>query len=250
MILIVDDDAGVRTSLSFLLKRAGFQVEAVAGPKEAIAAVRGLQPELVLMDMNFTLTTTGEEGLQLLRQVKALCPDLPVILMTAWGSIALAVKGMQAGAFDFVTKPWNNLALLNSIRTVLELKEQKQVAAEPLDRGVADRQFHFDKIVGRSKPLMEVLGTVARVAPTQASVLVTGESGTGKELIAEAIHANSPRRQASFVKVNLGGLSQSLFESEMFGHKKGAFTDACVDRVGRFELAHGGTIFLDEIGDL
>ena len=250
MILIVDDDAGVRTSLSFLLKRAGFQVEAVAGPKEAIAAVRGLQPELVLMDMNFTLTTTGEEGLQLLRQVKALCPDLPVILMTAWGSIALAVKGMQAGAFDFVTKPWNNLALLNSIRTVLELKEQKQVAVEPLDRGVADRQFHFDKIVGRSKPLMEVLGTVARVAPTQASVLVTGESGTGKELIAEAIHANSPRRQASFVKVNLGGLSQSLFESEMFGHKKGAFTDAYVDRVGRFELAHGGTIFLDEIGDL
>ncbi|MDD7723536.1 MAG: sigma-54 dependent transcriptional regulator, partial [bacterium] len=118
------------------------------------------------------------------------------------------------------------------------------------DRGVADRQFHFDKIVGRSKPLMEVLGTVARVAPTQASVLVTGESGTGKELIAEAIHANSPRRQASFVKVNLGGLSQSLFESEMFGHKKGAFTDAYVDRVGRFELAHGGTIFLDEIGDL
>ena len=250
MILIIDDDAGVRSSLSFLLKHAGFQVEAVGGPKEAIARVRQQPYDLVLMDMNFSLTTTGEEGLLLLRQVKVLCPHLPVILMTAWGSIALAVKGMQAGAFDFVTKPWNNLMLLKSIRTALELSEQQRQMLQPLDRSEADSKFHFDRIVGRSQPLMEVLSTVARVASTNASVLITGESGTGKELIAEAIHANSPRREEPFVKVNLGGLSQSLFESEMFGHKKGAFTDAYMDRTGRFELANRGTIFLDEIGDL
>lgn len=250
MILIIDDDAGVRSSLTFLLKHAGFQAETASKPEEAIQRVREQVPELILMDMNFTMTTTGEEGLRLLRQVKVLCPDVPVILMTAWGSIALAVKGMQAGAFDFVTKPWNNLMLLKSIRTALALGEQKRESYRPLNRAEVDQRFDFSHIVGHSQPLMEVLNTVARVAATNASVLITGESGTGKELIAEAIHANSPRREKPFVKVNLGGLSQSLFESEMFGHKKGAFTDAILDRVGRFELANGGTIFLDEIGDL
>lgn len=250
MILIIDDDAAVRSSLTFLLKRAGFEVEAVPGPKEALAVVRQAEPQLLLMDMNFTLTTTGEEGIQLLRQVKVFCPDVPVILMTAWGSISLAVQGMQAGAFDFVTKPWNNLSLLNSIRTALDLNQQKKALNKPLSRGEADKQQSFEKIIGRSEALMGILGTVSRIAPTNASVLITGESGTGKELIAEAIHANSPRKAQPFVKVNLGGLSQSLFESEMFGHKKGAFTDACIDRVGRFEMADKGTIFLDEIGDL
>lgn len=181
MILIIDDDAGVRSSLTFLLKHAGFQAEAVSGPKEAIAHLREQTPELVLMDMNFSMTTTGEEGLQLLRQVKVLYPDLPVILMTAWGSIALAVKGMQTGAFDFVTKPWNNLMLLKSIRTALALGEQKREAYQSLDRAEVDQRFNFSHIVGRSKPLMEVLNTVARVASTNASVLITGESGTGKE---------------------------------------------------------------------
>lgn len=250
MILIIDDDAAVRSSLTFLLKRAGFRPEAVPGPKEALEVVRATAPELILMDMNFTLTTTGEEGIQLLRQVKIFRPDVPVILMTAWGSISLAVQGMQAGAFDFITKPWNNLVLLKSIRTALELSEQKKETNAPLNRSDADHKFHFDKIVGQSAALMDVLGTVSRIAPTNASVLITGESGTGKELIAEAIHANSPRSKEAFVKVNLGGLSQSLFESEMFGHKKGAFTDAYMDRVGRFEMANKGTIFLDEIGDL
>lgn len=250
MILIVDDDAAVRSSLTFLLKRAGFEPEAVPGPEEALAIVRKEAPQLILMDMNFTLTTTGEEGIQLLKQVKIFQPDVPVILMTAWGSISLAVQGMQAGAFDFVTKPWNNLVLLKSIRTALELNEQKKMQASPLNRSDADSKFHFEKIVGQSDALMEVLGTVSRIAPTNASVLITGESGTGKELIAEAIHANSPRMKEAFVKVNLGGLSQSLFESEMFGHKKGAFTDAYIDRTGRFEMANKGTIFLDEIGDL
>ena len=170
--------------------------------------------------------------------------------MTAWGSISLAVQGMQAGAFDFVTKPWNNLVLLKSIRTAIELSEQKKEQKMPLNRLDADNKFHFDKIIGQSAPLMDVLGTVSRIAPTNASVLITGESGTGKELIAEAIHTNSSRAKEPFVKVNLGGLSQSLFESEMFGHKKGAFTDAYIDRTGRFEMANKGTIFLDEIGDL
>ena len=250
MILIVDDDAAVRSSLTFLLKRAGFEPEAVPGPNEALAIVRREAPQLILMDMNFTLTTTGEEGIQLLKQVKIFQPDVPVILMTAWGSISLAVQGMQAGAFDFVTKPWNNLVLLKSIRTALELNEQKKEKNSPLNRSDADNKFHFEKIIGQSDALMEVLGTVSRIAPTNASVLITGESGTGKELIAEAIHANSPRMKEAFVKVNLGGLSQSLFESEMFGHKKGAFTDAYIDRTGRFEMANKGTIFLDEIGDL
>ena len=250
MILIIDDDAAVRSSLTFLLKRAGYEPEAVPGPQEALAIVRETAPRLILMDMNFTLTTSGEEGIQLLRQVKIFQPHVPVILMTAWGSISLAVEGMRAGAFDFVTKPWNNLVLLKSIRTALELGERKREEDSPLNRLVADQLYLFDHIIGQSAPLLEVLGLVSRIAPTNASVLITGESGTGKELIAEAIHRNSPRASSPFVKVNLGGLSQSLFESEMFGHKKGAFTDAYMDRVGRFELADKGTIFLDEIGEL
>lgn len=248
MILIIDDDASIRSSLTFLLKRAGFEAKAVSGPKEALEEVRIISPDLIMMDMNFTLTTSGEEGIQLLRQVKVFRPDVPVILMTAWGSIQLAVQGMKAGAFDFITKPWNNLVLLKSVHNALEICEQKNTP--PISRTDADKKFHFDKIIGQSSSLMEVLNTVSRIAPTTASVLITGESGTGKELIAEAIHMNSPRNKEPFVKVNLGGLSQSLFESEMFGHKKGAFTDAYIDRTGRFEMANGGTIFLDEIGDL
>ena len=249
MILVIDDDSSIRSSLSFMLKRAGYAVEAVSNPKDAIGIVRGTAPELILMDMNFSLTTTGEEGLTLLKQVKIFQPDVPVILMTAWGSIQLAVQGMQAGAFDFITKPWSNASLLKSIETALELN-RKEDAAPAGNRQEMDGKFRFDKIIGRSPALMEVLNTVGRIARTNASVLITGESGTGKELIAEAIHVNSPRSKEAFVKVNLGGISQSLFESEMFGHKKGAFTDASSDRVGRFELANKGTIFLDEIGDL
>jgi two-component system NtrC family response regulator len=249
MILIVDDDAAVRSSLTFLLKRAGYEPQAVATPGEALDAVRRTMPQLILMDMNFTLTTSGEEGLHLLRQVKILKPGVPVILITAWGSISLAVQGMRSGAFDFIAKPWNNRMLLNSINTAIELTGQKDEPARPLNRTDADRKFRFDKIIGKSEALMNILGTVSRIAPTNASVLITGESGTGKELIAEAIHKNSKRAGRAFVKVNLGGLSQSLFESEMFGHRKGAFTDACTDRTGRFEMADKGTIFLDEIGE-
>ena len=206
--------------------------------------VRAEAPALILMDMNFTLSTTGEEGLTLLKQVKVFRPDVPVILMTAWGSIQLAVQGMQAGAFDFITKPWNNAALLQRIETALELTAAPKEVPE--EQTTALNRSH---IIGKSKADGSAEHS-ARIARTNASVLITGESGTGKELIAEAIHINSQRVKQPFVKVNLGGISQSLFESEMFGHKKGAFTDASADRIGRFEMANKGTIFLDEIGDL
>ena len=250
MILIIDDDAAVRSSLTFLLKRAGFRSEAVPGPKEALEVVRATAPELILMDMNFTLTTTGEEGIQLLRQVKIFRPDVPVILMTAWGSISLAVQGMQAGAFDFITKPWNNLVLLKSIRTALELSEQKKETNAPLNRSDADHKFHFDKIVGQSAALMDILGTVSRIAPTNASVLITGESGTGKDLVARLLRHYSPRRDDAFVTIDLGSIPEQLFESELFGYEKGAFTDARRSKPGRMEMASGGTLFLDEIGNL
>ncbi|MBQ9675871.1 MAG: sigma-54-dependent Fis family transcriptional regulator [Bacteroidaceae bacterium] len=244
MILVIDDDSAIRTSLSFMLKRAGYEVLAVDGPKEAMVIVRNETPRLILMDMNFSLSTTGEEGLTLLKQVKLFRPEAPVILMTAWGSIGLAVEGMKAGAFDFVTKPWNNMALMQRIETALQLTEKQHAVKESISG--FDRSF----IIGESRALNDVLKVVERIAKTNASVLITGESGTGKELIAEAIHRNSKRADKPFVKVNLGGISQSLFESEMFGHKKGAFTDAVADRKGRFELADKGTIFLDEIGEL
>ena len=254
MILIIDDDISIRTSVSLMLKRAKYEVQAVSSPKEAMAVVRAVAPELILMDMNFSLTTSGDEGITLLKQVKIFRPEVPVILMTAWGSIQLAVKGMQAGAFDFITKPWHNAQLMQCIETAIALnnKQKKQEASktEEVEAPASEQEFDRSHIIGKSKALMEILETIKRISKTNASVLITGESGTGKELIAEAVHRNSSRGKNSFVKVNLGGISQSLFESEMFGHKKGAFTDASSDRVGRFELADKGTIFLDEIGDL
>ena len=248
MILIIDDDSVIRSSLSFLLKRAGIDPHSVASPKEAIEFIRNHTPKLILMDMNYSLTTTGEEGIYLLKQVKIFHPDVPVILMTAWGSIQLAVEGMRAGAFDFITKPWNNIMLLNTIKTAIELNSRDNIA---LNGNLnSDSNPIFSKIIGKSSKIKEILDTISRVSKTNAPILITGESGTGKELIAEAIHNCSPRNSAPFIKVNLGGITQSLFESEMFGHKKGAFTDAYADREGRFSLANRGTIFLDEIGDL
>ena len=244
-ILICDDDPTVRSSLSLVLKRAGYGIATAETPEQAVAQIRTTIPGLILMDMNYTRSTTGEEGLELLAKVKVLAPEVPVILITAWGSIHLAVQGIRAGACDFITKPWNNLALLESIRTAIQVQESS-TAADAAPKS----PFRRDKIIGKSPLLERVLQTVSRIASTHAPVLITGESGTGKELIAEAIHENSERKDRPFIKVNLGGISLSLFESEMFGHKKGAFTDAHYDRKGRFELADGGSIFLDEIGDL
>ena len=243
MILIVDDDSAVRLSLRILLRRQGYETCEASSPEEAVALVRSTAVDLVLLDMNYSRKTSGEEGLILLRQIKIFRPEAQVILMTAWGSIPLAVEGIHAGAFDFITKPWDNQMLLGRIKVALELNSDAVEASdsEPFDRSL---------IIGRSPALLNVLDTVKRIAATDAPVLIIGENGTGKELIAETIHRNSLRRAKGMVKVNLGGISSSLFESEMFGHRKGAFTGAVADRAGRFALADGGTIFLDEIGEL
>lgn len=244
MILIIDDDRTILQSLKMLLGRAGYSTECAADADSALEAARRVEPELILMDMNFSRGTSGREGLELMRKVRIFRPQTPIMLMTAWGSIDLAVEGMKAGAFDFVTKPWDNRRLLERVATAIGLSAS--VDAEPERRAAFDRAG----IVGAHPSLQRALAVVEKVAPTTAPVLIMGESGTGKELIAEAIHRNSRRASGPFVKVNLGGVPQSLFESEMFGHKKGAFTGAIADRVGRFEAADGGTIFLDEIGEL
>ena len=250
MILIVDDDASVHASLGLLLKQAGHACHAEAN-RSAARAWLSLNPcDLVLQDMNFSRETSGAEGLALLNEIRAAHPSLPVILMTAWGSIPLAVEGMRLGAFDFITKPWTNTQVVQSVETALGLAKAPAADAPAATREQLDHDFDLAGLVGEEPALLRVLQIIGRVAGTDASVLITGESGTGKELVAEAIHRNSRRRAGPFVKVNLGGIPAGLFESEMFGHVKGAFTDARADRMGRFTLAHGGTIFLDEVGEL
>ncbi len=268
MVLIVDDDRAIRVTLTLLLERNGYAVMRADSPAAAMEVVRNHPDlELVLMDMNYTLATDGEEGLTLLKQVKVFRPDVPVILMTAWGTIDLAVQGMRNGAFDFITKPWDNSVLMDRIETAILLRRsqpdsetpqssfQHSKRGESLTCGIGQSLTYgtgqsLTYIIGQSQGLLSVLATARRVASTNAPVLITGESGTGKELIAQAIHELSRRADKPFVKVNLGGISTALFESEMFGHKKGSFTDAKSDRTGRFALAEGGTIFLDEIGEL
>lgn len=241
-ILIVDDDRTVCASLDLLFKRAGYTTNTVSIFKEVIPTLNDFRPDLVMLDMNFSIDTSGRQGLQLLREIKKESPEVKVILITGWATIQLAVEGMKLGASDFLAKPWDNRELLASVRTIFQI-------AGPITTKNAQPP-NYDHIIGSSPEIKDILNIVDHVAKTNAAVLVEGESGVGKELIAEAIHYNSLRADAPFVKVNLGGISNSLFESELFGHKKGAFTDATSDRIGRFELAHGGTIFLDEIGEL
>ena len=247
MILIVDDDIAVRTSMSLLLKTAGYRVGTADNAESAYEMIVNDAPELVILDLNFTNDTSGREGIMLLEKVREVNASVPIMLITGWASIELAVQGMKSGANDFVNKPWSNEHVLQSVETLLQLKGQRPVSKTRKD---LDRKYNFRQIIGEDPGLLDILETVSRVASTNASVLITGESGTGKELIAEAIHLNSNRASKPFVKVNLGGISSSLFESEMFGHVRGAFTDARIDRMGRFEMANKGTIFLDEIGDL
>ena len=251
MILIVDDDPSVTASLSLLLKQAGHATRAAATPDEAVQFVSREPCAMVLQDMNFSRRTSGDEGLELLRRIRETHPLLPVILITAWGSIALAVEGMKRGAADFITKPWTNQQIVQTVESALGVAQVR--TNEPgtaVTRDDLDRRYDFGDLLGCDPRILQVLQLIGRIAATDASVLVTGESGTGKELVADAIHRNSRRAAGPFVKVNLGGISTSLFESEMFGHVRGAFTDARADRKGRFEIANGGTIFLDEIGDL
>ena len=248
-ILIVDDDAAVQISLALLLKQAGFDALCADDPRQALSALASGPVDLVLQDMNFSLQTSGEEGLALLARIRELHDTLPVLLMTAWGSIALAVRGVQAGAANFFTKPWDNAQLLELIKATLVLAPS---AATPgrAARQALDAQFDFAGIVGEHPQLLRVLATIGQVAATKAPVLILGESGSGKELIADAIHRNSPRAGRDCVKINMGAITPSLFESEMFGHVRGAFTDAKADRKGHVACAHQGTLFLDEIGEL
>lgn len=247
MILVIDDDIAVRTSLLLLLKDEGYDVADCAEPADAIKVLKKSEPELIILDLNFSNDTSGKEGMELLGKIKSINASIPVILITGWASIELAVQGMKAGANDFINKPWNNDHLLQSVKTLLDLKEK---GTAHHTRKQLDKTYNFQQIIGEDPKMLDILDTIGRVAGTDASVLIMGESGTGKELIAEAIHENSLRRNKPFIKVNLGGISTSLFESEMFGHVRGAFTDARFDRTGRFEMANKGTIFLDEIGDL
>jgi len=252
MILIVDDDTSIVASLTLMLKQAGYRSTAAFTPAEALKYLANEEIRLVLQDMNFSRQTTGEEGLQLLKHIKSSRPKIPVILITAWGTIPLAVRGIQSGAADFITKPWTKQQLLHAIETALGLATASSEGShrEALSRADLDAAYDFRSIIGTDPQILKTLEILGRVSATDASVLITGESGTGKELLAEAIHRNSKRRDGPYVKVNLGGISSTLFESEMFGHVKGAFTDAHQARKGRIEIADHGTIFLDEIGDL
>ena len=240
-ILIVDDDRAVCKSLDLLLTRSGYDCTCIFNAKQIEPTLLNESIDLVLLDLNFSLDTSGRKGLQALKLIRTTHPKLPVILMTGWATVQLAVEGMKLGASDFVAKPWENKSLLESIKTILALAKRANEGTPRL---------HLDQIIGESQAIQDILKVVKTVSKTKASVLILGESGTGKELIAEAIHHSSARNNAAFIKVNLGGLSHSLFESEMFGHKRGSFTDAIADRIGRFEAADKGTIFLDEIGDL
>jgi two-component system, NtrC family, response regulator len=250
MILIVDDDTSITASLSLLLKQHGYGSMTAHSPEEAIERLGGGRVTLVIQDMNFSRSTTGDEGLELLSRIRAADPRVPVLLMTAWGSISLAVEGVKRGASDFISKPWSNAMMIKSIETALGLADARKSDGTVSTRESLDSRYDFRNFIGGDPKIVRILDLIARVAPTDASILITGESGTGKEVVAEAIHNNSRRRGKALVKVNLGGISSTLFESEMFGHVRGAFTDARENRKGRFEVADGGSIFLDEIGEI
>lgn len=250
-ILICDDDGAVRSSLGYLLDKAGYSTFYASRPDDILKYVADVEFDLVLLDMNFSISINGDEGIEILRKIKKLNNVTPVILMTAWGSVELAVRGIKLGASDFVTKPWNNVQLLKIIETSIALSSSPVVdEINSESTGKYPKPPEFNSIIGNDPKLVEILEVIKKVASTHAPVLITGESGTGKELIASAIHQYSSRKDNPFIKVNLGGIPASLFESEMFGYRKGAFTDAKTDHPGRFERADRGSIFLDEIGDL
>ncbi len=250
-VLVADDQADVLEALRLLLKSEGYTLETASSPASILAAVEARDFDVVLIDLNYTRdTTSGQEGLDLLAQLQTLDSTLPVVVMTAWGSVDLAVEAMRRGACDFIQKPWDNQRLLAILRTQVELsrawRRGQRLEAENRLLRPAERP----RLIAQSAAMARVLALITRVGPSDANVLITGEHGTGKEVVARALHAVSGRSSKSMVTVNVGGLSEGVFESELFGHVKGAFTDAKTDRVGRFELADGGTLFLDEIGNL
>jgi DNA-binding NtrC family response regulator len=250
-ILAADDQQHVLEAIELLLKPQGYKVDAVRSPELVREALSSEQYDAVLIDLNYTRdTTSGQEGLDLLSQIIAQESTLPVIVMTAWGNVELAVEAMRRGARDFIQKPWENERLLSILRTQVELhralQEAERLSAENHLLSAQGRP----EFIATSASMVPVLEAVTRIAPSDANVLVTGEHGTGKEVVARTIHALSLRKDKPLIAVNTGGLAEGVFESELFGHVKGAFTDARTDRIGRFELADHGTIFLDEIGNV
>jgi len=250
-ILLADDQADIRESLRLLLKNEGFETQLASSPAEVLAAVEAREFDAVLMDLNYTRdTTSGQEGLDLLSRIQSLDGTLPVIVMTAWSSLELAVEAMRLGARDFLQKPWDNARLLSILRTQIDLRQALRRAtrleAENRLLSVEARPT----LIAESAAMQPVLNLLARIGPSDANVLITGEHGTGKEVVARTLHAMSGRANRPMVTVNAGGLSSGLFESELFGHVKGAFTDARMDRIGRFEIADSGTLFLDEIANV
>src|SRR3954464_2708211 len=250
-VLVADDQADVLEALRLLLKSEGYRIDSAHSPAAILEAIDAEEFDAVLMDLNYTRdTTSGQEGLDLISQLRSHDPTLPIVVMTAWGSVEVAVEAMRRGARDFVQKPWENARLLTILRTQVELaralRRQQRLEAE-------NRSLKPDvrpMLIAEAVSMRPVLELIARVGPSEANVLVTGENGTGKGTVAQALHAVSGRAGKGLVTVNAGGLSEGVFESELFGHVKGAFTDAKADRVGRFELADGGTLFLDEIANV
>ncbi len=250
-ILIADDQQDVREALRLLLKGEGYQIEAVASPPAILAALEERDFDVLLMDLNYARdTTSGEEGLELLTKIQNLDSTLPIVVMTAWSSIDIAVEAIRRGARDFIQKPWENARLLTILRTQIELGHalRRGLRLEAENRLL--RAEGLPTLIAKSTAMQPVLQLITRVGPSEANVLVTGEHGTGKEVVAKTLHGLSPRSSTPMVIVNAGGLSEGVFESELFGHVRGAFTDAKADRVGRFELADGGTLFLDEIANV
>lgn len=250
-ILAADDQQHILDALELLLKPQGYKVDAVRSPELVREALNLSHYDSVLIDLNYTRdTTSGREGLDLLSAIVAQDSTVPVIVMTAWGNVELAVEAMRRGARDFIQKPWENERLLSIVRTQVELhralQEAERLAAENRLLQAEGRP----EFIATAPAMAEVLETITHIAPSDANVLVTGEHGTGKEVVARTIHALSQRSHRPLISVNTGGLAEGVFESELFGHVKGAFTDARTDRIGRFELADGGTIFLDEIGNV
>ncbi len=250
-ILIADDQPDVREALRLLLKAEGYQSVFASSPVEILAALESRDFDAVLMDLNYSRdTTSGQEGLDLLGKIQSLDNTLPVIVMTAWGSIDLAVEAMRRGARDFIQKPWDNFRLLATVRTQVELSQALRTGHRLEAENLLLRGEGQPAMIAQAPAMRPVLQLISRVGPSDANVLITGENGTGKGLVAQALHANSARASKPIITVNTGGLSEGVFESELFGHVRGAFTDAKSDRIGRFELADNGTLFLDEIANI
>jgi len=250
-ILVADDQPDIREALRLLLKGEGFEIETVASPAAVISAIEAREFDGLLMDLNYARdTTSGQEGLDLLSNIRAKDSTLPVIVMTAWGSLELAVEAMRRGAKDFVQKPWENVRLLAILKTQIELSQALRKGHRLEAENRLLRADGRPVMIAESASMRPVMDLIARVGPADANVLITGEHGTGKEVVARTLHAVSARASRLMVSVNTGAVPEALFESELFGHVKGAFTDARFDRIGRFELADGGTIFLDEIGNV